>query len=214
MESLTKRPVALVLVLMLISNFCLGQTWDELFKQRKTQLRYSLQQIAALKVYAGYLKKGYEIVGSGLKTVKDITNGEFNLHSTFINALKTVNPVIRKDSRIAETIALQIETKKAFNYSYADRLLSSSNQTYIADVKEKVLEECQADLDELILIITSGKIEMSDNERLNRLEKVYQSTKQKSQFTQQFSARVNLLIRQRENEQQSVNLWRMYYEKE
>jgi hypothetical protein len=34
-----------------------AQTWSEWFSQKKTQKKYLLEQVAALKIYAGYLKK-------------------------------------------------------------------------------------------------------------------------------------------------------------
>jgi len=215
MESLTKfrKGFLCFWVLMLTSGVSFGQTWEEIFKQRKTQLKYSLEQIVALKAYAEVAKKGYGIVSSGLNTVKDITKGEFNLHSVFINGLKTINSIIRKDARIGETIALQLEIKKAFSKD-SQGTYSASNQSYIAEVKEWIFKECNADLNELLTVITSGKLEMSDDERLKRIDKIYRSTKDKAEFTQYFQSQVGLLNRQREIEQSSNTQTIKYYEKE
>jgi len=216
MESLTKikNCFVLTLLLLLVSSLSFGQTWNEFFKQRKTQLKYSVQQIAALNAYIIVAKKGYDIVSSGLNTVKDITNGEFKLHTVFINALKTVSPTIRNDARIAETIALQLEIKKSFKQVKAGTMLSASNRDYISDVREKVLDECNKDLDELLQVITSGSLEMSDDERLKRVDKIYQSTKVKAQFTQIFATQISLLNRQKEIEQSSNDKMEGYYETE
>ena len=102
-----------------------AQTWSEWFKQKKTQKKYLLQQIAALEVYAGYLKKGYKIFDGGLSAIRDITHGEFNLHNAFISSLKQVSPEIRKDARIAEIIALQVSIMKAFERIKASRIRRS-----------------------------------------------------------------------------------------
>ena len=216
MGSLTKfrKSGVIICMLMLISSLSLGQTWNEFFKQRKTQLKYSLAQIAALKAYAEVAKKGYNIVSSGLNTVRDITNGEFKLHTVFIDALKTVSPIIRRDARIAETIALQLEIKKAFNQAGNSSLLSDSNEDYIDEVRKKIFDECNKDLDELLLVITSGNLEISDDERLKRIDQIYQSTKGKAQFTQYFASQVSLLNRQKETEQNSNAKTTQYYEKE
>jgi hypothetical protein len=215
MESLIKikKGFVIILGLMLVSNLSFGQTWEEFFKQRNTQLKYSIQQIAALKAYAIVAKKGYDIVSSGLNTVRDITNGEFKLHTVFIDALKTVSPIIRKDVRIAETIALHLEIKTAFTQTKVDGRLSSSNQEYIAEVRAKVFDECNKDLDELLQVITSGSLEMSDDERLKRLDIIYQSAKDKAQFVESFTTQVSLLNRQRELEESSNAKMREYYEK-
>lgn len=86
--------LGLVFLLLFVGTNAFGQTWGEFFSQKKTQKKYLLEQLVALKMYAGYLKKGYDIVGSGIGTVWDIKNGEFSLHSTFFSSLKSVNPIL------------------------------------------------------------------------------------------------------------------------
>ena len=189
-----------------------AQTWNELFKQKETQKKYLLEQIVALKVYASYLKKGYDITSSGLQTVKDITKGEFNLHNAFISSLKTVSPAIRSHVKVAEIIAMQIEIGKAFSGLRNNSMLPLANQLYIEDVKDKVIDECLKDLEELLLVIASGKVEMTDDERIKRLDKVYGAMKDKSAFTQSFYNEINLLIRQKASEQQSINQLKKIYE--
>jgi hypothetical protein len=215
MESLNRKKYGIVLLLLLtLTANSFGQTWEEFFRQADTQKKYLLEQIAALKVYSGYIKRGYNIASSGLKTVKDITSGEFNLHSAFINSLKTVSPAIRNDIRVAEIISSQLAIRKTWNNPYAGKFLSPAHQVYINDVKEKVLHECEDDLEELLLVITSGTLEMKDSERIERLGKIYQSMAAKSLFTQSFIAKVSLLAKDRERELQSVNQLRNYYGKD
>lgn len=201
-----------VVLFIMAASAAKCQTWSEWWSQKKTQKKYLLEQIAALQVYTGYLKKGYEIAGTGLGTVKDIKNGEFGLHSTFFSSLKAVSPAIRNNAKVAGIIAFQIAISKAFNGIRNNGMLSLSNQQYITDVRERVIDECAEDLEELLLIITSGEIEMTGDERIERLDKVYEAMKDKSAFTQSFMGDVGLLIRQKENEQESVNRLRRYYE--
>lgn len=212
-----KVPHLLVLVLLVavFPLFSLAQTFGEFFNQKKTQKKYLLQQIAALEVYAGYLKKGYQIVDGGLTTIRDISNGEFKLHNVFISSLKQVSPVIRKDARIAEIIALQLSILKAFGEIKSNALLSVDNLNYIALVADGIITACYADLEELLLVITSGKLEMQEDERLERLDKVYISMLDKSAFTQDFCNHTAQLIRQRASEQNEIgNLMNMFHLKE
>src|SRR5260221_4860823 len=85
-----------------------AQTYDEWFRQKKTQKKYLLQQIAALQVYIDYAKKGYDIASKGLNTIRDIKNGDFNLHRDFFGSLKQVNPKIKKYAKVADIIAYQV----------------------------------------------------------------------------------------------------------
>lgn len=201
-----------MLLLAITASAARCQTFAEWWSQKKTQKKYLLEQIAALQVYTGYLKKGYEIANSGLNTIKVFKNGEFGLHSAFYTSLKAVSPAIRNNAKAIEVIAFQISISKVFNGIRNDDLLSSSNRQYIADVRDKVMKECGKDLEELLLVITAGKVEMTDDERLKRLDKVYLSMGDKSAFAQSFITDVQLLIRQRGNEQKSANQLRRFYE--
>ena len=76
---------------IMIYFFCLlnitalkAQTFSEWFRQKKTQEKYLIQQIAGLEVYAGYLKKGYKIFDTGSKTISKIKSGDLNMHQLFL----------------------------------------------------------------------------------------------------------------------------------
>lgn len=212
-RSLNMKILLACIALSLLTGFqSQAQTWKEFFKQKKTQIKYLGQQLAALQVYAGYLKQGYEIAASGLGTIRDITNDEFNLHSGFINSLKIASPAIAHHAQAAEIIAFQFEINKAFSGLKRSPYLSAGNRDYISRVKQEVMKEYGKDLEELLLAVTSGRMEMNDNERLERLDKVYKSMKDKQAFTQYFINNVHLLIQQRAGEQKSINQTRSLYE--
>lgn len=209
-EKLVDLFKSLVLSLIFISLFFVpekgqSQTWSEIFRQKKTQQKYLLEQIAALKVYSGYLKKGYEIVHHGLDTIEDFTGGEFSLHKGFISSLKAVNPLIRNNSKVAEIIAFQVAINKRFNIIDDHPMLSLNNLLYIRKVKEELLKACADDMEELLLVITANKLEMTDDERIRRLDKVYLEMQDKSAFSQYFANQVSLLIKQKNKEYQSIN---------
>lgn len=188
-----------------------SQTWDEFFRQKKTQQKYLLQQLAALQVYTSYLKKGYEIARTGLNTISDLSNGEFNLHNAFISGLKRVSPVVRNNIRVAEIIEMQVAIGKAFGNIKGNPNLTLSNQLYVQEVRDNLWEECLKDLEELLLVITSGKVEMGDDERLERLDNIYVSMREKSAFVQHFTSEVATLIGQKDREKQMIEQLRRNY---
>ncbi|WP_051691704.1 hypothetical protein [Pedobacter borealis] len=206
--------ILLIAVLLLVAAAapkCRAQTFAEWFKQKKTQQKYLLEQIAALQVYIGYAKKGYELVGLGIEAVRDITNGEFNLHNAFVSGLKKVNPAIRADVRIAEIMALQVDILAGFNKLKGIEGLRPDQLVYISSVAGLVIAECYQELEELLLVITSGKLEMEDEERLARLDGIYQRMLDKSAFSRHFSTEMGLLLRQQHLEQESLIKLRRYY---
>lgn len=205
--------LSFVLLLMLGLNLQ-AQTFGEFFNQKKTQKRYLLQQIAAFQVYLGYARKGYALVGSGLQTVRDITNGEFSLHNAFISSLKKVSPFVRNHAKVGEIIACQLAINRAFSSIAGKDMLSVGNQLYILEVKGHLLDECFKDLEELLLVVTSSKVVMSASQRLERLDKVYESMADKYAFALDFSAQVKLLVAGRIKEQESIDYLRKLYEKD
>ncbi|KAA8480080.1 hypothetical protein BDE36_2438 [Arcticibacter tournemirensis] len=215
---LRKRAGALltytILTALLTSFLTTGkaQIWNEFFKQKKTQKKYLLQQIAALQMYIGYVQKGYEIADEGISTVKSIQDGEFSLHSAFFSSLKAVSPVIRNNTRVAEIIEMQLAVSGALKEIKKEDNLTPENIEYITDVSSTVLKECASGLDELLLVITAGKTEMKDDERLKRLDNIYHSMKNKSDFVQNFSGEVLLLTNQRRSEQESLKKLGRFYE--
>jgi hypothetical protein len=180
-----------------------GQTFAEWFRQKSTQKRYLLQQIAALQVYGGYLEEGYRVAGSGLETIRGFSHGEFALHSAFRASLKTVNPAILHDPKAGAVLQLQLAISKAF--SAADRVsLPPYGAAYVAAVKAQVIAECVQDLEELRWVLSSGRLAMRDGERTERLNRVYLAMRDKAAFTQSFYNRVALLAGQRAAELRSA----------
>ncbi|RYZ48581.1 MAG: hypothetical protein EOP49_18350 [Sphingobacteriales bacterium] len=188
-----------------------AQTWNEIFEQKKTQKKYLLQQIAALEVYIGYARKGYEIVGDGVHLVKDITGGEFSLHKAFFASLGLVNASVSGSPAVAEILDRGLSLLgivKGWNHD----LLNGNDKAYVSLVKSGLLAECASELEELLLVITSAKLEMSDDERLNRLGALRLSMEDKYGFALSFSADLNRLVKQREREQHSIDQIRRWYE--
>lgn len=177
-----------------------AQTFSEWFRQTSTQKRYHTEQIVALRAYGAVLKKGYDVASSGLNLIRDFRNGELGLHTAFFASLSAVSPAIRNDIRVVEIIALQIAIIAALN-GLED---GSQHAGYIRDVKGKVLEECAGDLSDLLDIVLSDKVEMEDDERIKRLEKVYASMRDKAAFTQSFTGDIRLLTLMQKRESQEI----------
>jgi hypothetical protein len=199
-------------ILWLFNSNVQAQTADEIFNQKKTQLRYLAEQIVALRVYAGYVNDGYEIVSEGVQSVKSLKNGEFNLHDIFFESLKVINPSIRSSGKVPEIISLQLNIIKRLNKLETLQYLPAYQREYIANVKTKVFEDGHKDLEELSLVITSGQLEMKDEERMKRIDKIHASMSDKFSFTQSFCNELSILIHQKRSEVQSIIQTRNLYE--
>lgn len=186
-----------------------AQTTDEWLNQKSTQKKYLLQQIAALQVYLGYAKKGYNIATSGINTIRNIKNGDFNLHRDFFNRLKNVNPAIRRYAKVADIIAYQVkiikQTKVTLQQIRETKQFTETELDYCKQVFDNLLDECMNRVEELILVTTSGKLEMKDDERLKRIDRLYADVQDKYSFTCAFSEDMGILAVQRLGEQMEIN---------
>ncbi len=189
--------------------------WNELFRQKKTQRKYLVQQIAALKVYLKFLKKGYSIAQKGLTTIGEIKNGAFNLDKDYFNSLKQVSPVVKNSPKVNEVLTYQHSILKDFRKFLddcrRDDNLSSAEVNYIEDVYQNMLTECEASIDELTTITTSGEAEMKDDERLLRLDKVHDDMQDMYAFTQDFISSTRLLSLERARDKNQIRILKNLY---
>ncbi len=200
----------IMLVLVFVTSISYGQSYAEFFRQKKTQEKYLLKQLAYLKIYAGYLKKGYDVVSDGLGTIKGFTSGEFKLHEAFFGSLKDVSPLIKQDYRVIEIISKQMQISRIFS-AMAGLDIGSQNLEYVHAVQTEIIADCNKDFDELILLITSSKVEMSDDERLSRLAKVYSSMGEKAEFSTEFYVEVqSLIVAQKNTKLETLKMRRLY----
>ena len=200
----------LSLVFSILAN---AQTLAEWTQQKKTQIEYLLDQIAANKVSIDYLEKGYEIARTGLNTIQNIKKGDFNLHRDFFGSLEIVNPKIKTYTRVADIIAYQVRIVK--NISTTIKNLKESGQfntdelDYSKTIFENLLDECLKNVDELYLVITSDELQsdgyrMTDDERIKRIDQLYTDMQDKYSFCQSFSKECSVLAMQRLSEQVEI----------
>lgn len=186
-----------------------AQTTDEWLNQNSTQKKYLLQQIAALQVYLGYAKKGYNIVTGGINTIRNIKNGDLNLHRDFFNRLKNVNPAIHRYAKVADIIACQVkiikQTKLVLQQIRETKQFTEAELNYCKQVFDTLLGECIKTVEELMLVTTSGELEMKDDERLKRIDGLYADVQDKYSFACSFSEDMGLLAVQRLGEQMEIN---------
>jgi hypothetical protein len=185
-----------------------AQTFNEWFRQKKTQKKYLLQQIAALKVYLVYLKKGYKIVDKGLTIVGDIKQGKFDLDIEYLESLKNVNSAVSGSAKVAAIIAYQrrimVEFRRLKDSANDCDLFSEDEKHYVQEVYANMLRESELSLDELDRVLSGSEFEMKDDERVKRIDGIYVDMKDKFEFTKWFSNSTGLLIAQRSKDAQEI----------
>ncbi len=188
----------IILFLMLITGVTKAQTWEEFSKQKETQKKYLLQQLAALKVYAGYLKTGYTVVTNGLNSIKGFTKAELNLHDTFFKSKRIVNPAVINPGMLDDIYLYQRSILKRFNFILSNNSFQQRDKEYLKGVYLNVCDECNNDLAELVLIMSPGDLDMMDDERIKRFAQIHQRMQSKYLFSESLTKDLKLLVIKRQ----------------
>jgi len=204
------RGLRFVLAFWLLSMLpCTGlyaqSTWfKEWFRQKKTQKEYLMLQIVALKAYAEIAWKGYKIADKGLTVIGNIKDGEFNLHRDFFGSLEAVSPSVRNYTKVADIIAMQAEIitgyRKDVKVLQGSGMFSPEELRYITDVYGRLLEGCTEVVDELTMLTTNSSLKMTDDERLQRIEKLYEEMRDNRAFLGLFGGQAKTLAANRQQE--------------
>lgn len=198
-----------MIVFILLAWGLRAQTFSEWFRQKKTQKKYLIEQIAALKVYGEFAAKGYKIGREGLGLIGRIKDGEFNLHRDFFGSLKYANPELRKYPRVIDIVQLQQQimtvSSSALKVLQQSSFSRPDELAYCKSVFYKLYQDCNQDLTMLEnLIGTKGELTMTDDERIKRIDALYTEMEQKRDFTRSFSNSILLLVGSREREQKEA----------
>lgn len=189
---------------VLFSLSCRAQLLGGFFDQNATRKQENEQQITALGTFITVAEKGYGIVESGLSTIKGLKTGEFNLHSSFYSSLSSVNPAIGNMGEVAEIVALQVATVERVNAALsryrAAGVLGSDEVTAVSQVLQVILNAAISDVGMLIQIVTPGKLQMTDDQRMGRIRELDASARTRYATVAGVTDQADLLSLQRQAE--------------
>lgn len=144
---------------------------------------------------------GYKILEGGYNKIKEIASGNFKLHEVFLDGLYLVNPAIKKYHKVADIIQYQYvlikEYKAAFDMLRSSDMFNGNELDYISGVYKNLFNESVSDLDALLMVVTAGTFRMSDDERLQAIDKIYNGMESKLLFLRHFNSSAHLLALQR-----------------
>lgn len=194
------------IILLLSSNICFGQS------QEAKQLMLNVEKLAQLKLMLSHMKKGYDILHKGYTSIKNISEGNFSLHKDFLDGLLQVNPTVRKYAKVTDIIQFQLkivkESKGALTEFKNNKQFSLKELEYMGKVYSNLLSESLKKLDELAMVLTAGKLRMSDDERLKAIDTIHEEVMEQYAFLNEFNNGTAILSLQREKEKMDIDLMR------
>lgn len=196
----------LLILFLLISKIGISQS-DE-----AKQLLLNVEKLTQFKTILKNMKDGYQLLHKGYTAIKDISEGNFSLHKTFLDGLMEVSPVVRKYKRVVDIINYQVrivkEYKSAFRQFKENKRFTVTEIEYIGKVYANLFDQSVKNIDDLAMIITAGKLRMSDDERLQAIDKLYEEIVNQYSFLNEFNNSAAILAVQREKDQMDIDLMR------
>lgn len=169
-------------------------------EQEIAQLLLNVEKLNQLRQILQRMYDGYKIINEGYDKVKKITSGNFQLHEVFLDGLYLVNPEIKKYRRVADIIQYQLyiinEYKAAYKNFATSDVFNEYQLKYISSVYKNLFDRSVQNLDELLMIITARQLRMSDDERLQAIDRIFEDMRNKLVFLRNFNRQQTVLARQ------------------
>lgn len=177
------------------------------------QLVLNVEKLAQFKKILKGMKDAYEIIFKGYTAVKDLSQGNFSVHKSFLDGLQQVSPVVRKYKRIGDIINYQLrivkECKAAYAHFKEEKSFSMQELEYLGKVYSNLFNETMKNLEELAIVTTAGNLRMSDDERLRAIDRIYTIVVDEYSFLNEFNNNTSVLALQRKSELTEIKMSRI-----
>lgn len=194
--------------------FCLYQP-VKAQEQETAQLLLNVEKLATLKNILENMYDGYTILTNGYNAVKDISQGNFSLHQTFLDGLMAVSPSVRRYQRVVDIISQQqailSEYSRAYNVFVSGGQFTPAEINYIGRIYSQLFSRSLQNLQELTMIVTAGQVRMNDAERLKSIDRIYEDMTEKLSFLRGFNKQTAALQNLRKHDSDNHELLKLIY---
>ncbi|WP_439489152.1 TerB family tellurite resistance protein [Algoriphagus sp.] len=185
--------------------------------EEAAQLLLNVTKLSQLKQILSDLEKGYTTLKTGYSQIENLASGNFSLHETFLNQLLQVSPAVKNYHKVAEIIAYQLKLvrdyKRAFSSFKASGRFTANEISFLSRVYGNLFEKSLQQLDELTLVLTAGKLRMSDEERLEAIDSIHMDIQDKLIFLTAFNRETQVLAISRSRADQELDGVRNLYQR-
>jgi hypothetical protein len=200
--------------ILLLLFFLYSKSYSQ--TQAIQQLLLDVEKLTQLKNILTELKDGYEIVSNGYTTIKNISEGNFKLHDIFLKSLLEVSPAVKNYVRIKDITVAQLslvrEYKNALKQFKGSGEFSVGEINYLEKVYANLFNHSVDNLQTMIMVITAGKLRMSDDERINSIDAVWKDVSQQLTFLRHFNNQARILCLQRAKEKNDLSTMKHLYD--
>jgi len=174
------------------------------------QLLLNVEKLAQMKKILQQLYDGYKILHGGYTAIRNISEGNFSIHKVFLDGLLQISPAVRNYKRVADILSYQLKIVKEYRSAFSQ--FRESNQFTPAEIDQlaktynRLFKACVQCMEDLAMVTTAGRLRMSDDERLQMIDKIYNEVSDQYSFLQEFNNQAAILSVQREKERMDIDL--------
>lgn len=205
----------MIKLFLTISLLSVGVSRGQTIADLATQLVLDTEKLTSMKSTLQELYKGYEVLDKGYTNIRNIAEGNFNLHKLFLDGLLVVSPAVQKAPRILDILnaeySLVSEYKAASGRYPGGGPFTAQELDYIIGVYSTLLQRSLQSLEELTMVITADELRMSDAQRLQVVDRVYADVSGQLAFLRQFDNGLAIQAAQRTKEANAVNALKLLY---
>jgi hypothetical protein len=211
-RTVMKKCIFLIGMGLLLSPVALeAQTIPQLLEQ----IVLDTEKLASLKSILQDMYKAYTIINAGYNDIKNISEGTFNLHKAFLDALLAVSPAVQNYGRVVEIVnaeySIVSEYKAAYSKFSADGHFTIQELDYMNSVYTNLFNQSLSCLGELTMVITADQLRMSDAERLRAIDRIYTDITGQLGLLRTFNNNTSIQAIQRAREANDVQTLRSIY---
>lgn len=203
--------------LLIISLLCVAFVNPKGYAQgaEAQQLIINWEKLNQLRQILDNMYWGYKVLDKGYTTIKKISEGNYTLHQLFFDGLMAVNPAVKNYKRIPFIIDYQKlllkEYQRAYNRFRQDPGFKPEELEYLANVYKFLFKASLQNIDELIMVITTTKLRMTDDERMQAIDRIFFDMENKVVFLRTFNNSTQLLAIQRARSRNDVKTMQQLY---
>lgn len=182
---------------------------------QKKQTKVMIQQIALLEIQKSQVKKYYDIAKKGLKEIGNWTNGEKKAHDEHFKSLNNVSSAVKNHPQVAQTKQLRQKivqiTSKMYTEATGSDVFAKNELDYFKRVFGRLQNDCTVSVEMLQSVTTDGKMQMTDDERLKRIDDIHEHMTDNYTFVKKFCRDIKLMMLSRKGQKADNDRLRQLY---
>lgn len=140
------------------------------------QLLLNIEKLAQMKAHYQAMLQGYRTLENGYRQVNDLVKGNFLLHQEYLDGLWAVRPSVRQYGRIQTIVQrhrlMVDEYRIVLQQMQSARLLKTEELQRLKSSMAAVVNRSNGLLDDMMLVLTPGRLRMNDEERIGLINRV------------------------------------------